>query len=851
MVCRRRAFELSSPKGVPFDMSTPWILYFLLATTALAQTPPYGLVERQKVSTLALSTSAPATEMSLRQTFAKRHTLGQVFLTHAGDGSGRLFWVGKGGLIQVWHPGEDKIRRAAMFLVLTDRVNYSHRESGLFSMAFHPDYASNGRFYVHYVYGELFSRVAEFRVSSANPDSADASSERVLLEVEQRVPSHFGGQLAFGPDGYLYIALGDGRTTDEKGLNLAQNPGYLQGSILCIDVDARTGDLAYGIPADNPLVGNKKGWREEIWAWGLRNPWRFSFDRKTGQLWAGDVGKHLGEEINLIEKGKNYGWPIMEGNHCSPTFPACDTADFALPFFVYEHRGAASITGGYVYRGSRLPELEGAYVYGDFVDGRIWALHHQDGKVLENRLLAVSSSNVASFGEDEAGEIYILGFDGPLYVLEDNPSMPVSDQLPRSLSSTGLFSQIQSQTPAPGLIPYSVNAQLWSDGAFKTRLLALPGEELIGFEADSFWRFPPGAVFVKNFYLEMERGNPASRRIVETRLLVRNNRGEAWTGLSYQWNEAGTEAELLEDSDIRNYAIVDADNPESGAEHTHYFPSRTECTLCHTRAAGYVLGFHTAQLNKLHMYGEIEDHQLRSFNHIGLFSENIGTDYGDLPWQPDPFDPRAGVKHRARSYLDANCAQCHRPLGTGRSNLDLRFSTALDQIHAVDVRPVVDEMGMDDVRLISPGAPERSLVYLRMLSLDEKRMPPLASSRVDVEGAELIRQWIASMPDRTHIGGEIEVEALSFRLLQNYPNPFNASTAIRYQLAQAARVRLAVFDLLGRKVKVLLHQDRPAGAHAVTWDGTDESGRAVASGVYFYRLELDLSARSHKMILLR
>ncbi len=835
-------------------MSTRCGFCFLIATiaSAAAQMSPYGLDERQANTSFAVLTSAPPTEMSLRQIFAKRYNRQPVALTHAGDGSQRLFWLGKEGIIQVWHPREDVIRKAAFFLVITDQVNSSYLESGLLSMAFHPNYASNGKFYLYYTHGELVSRISEFQVSSSNPDSADASSERILLEVEQYRASHFGGQLAFGPDGYLYIALGDGRFTDKDGVNLAQNPTILQGSILRIDVETRTGDLAYGIPPDNPFVGNTRGWREEIWAWGLRNPWRFSFDRQTGDLWAGDVGSHFWEEVNLIEKGKNYGWPIMEGNRCRPPATECDTAGFTLPVFTYEHRGSAAITGGYVYRGTRLPQLEGAYLYGDYIDGRIWALRYGDGQVLENRLIAVSSSTITSFGEDEMGEIYILGFNGPLYVLENSPSEAGPDQIPQTLSTSGLFSQITSQTSSPGLIPYSVNAQLWSDGASKTRLMALPGKQTVGFSPDGFWRFPLGAVFVKNFYLEMERGNPDSRHIVETRLLVKNARGEEWTGLSYQWNDEGTDAKLLEESHTETYTIVDAERPDGRSEQTHYFPSRTECTLCHTRAAGYVLGAHTAQLNKMHTYGDIEDHQLRSFNHIGLFgSLNIGEDYRDLPWQPDPFDSQVDVALRARSYLDANCAQCHRPQGTGRSNMDLRFSTSLDQTHTVDIPPALDDMGVENARLISPGAPERSVIYLRMLSLDEPRMPPLATSRVDWEGAELIRRWIRNMPGTTQIAVESNTEPLSFRLAQNYPNPFNPSTTIRYQLVRAAWVRLAVFDVLGRRIKTLVHQVRPAGDHAVSWDGTDNEGRPVGSGVYHYRLGTDSFNRTRKMVLLR
>ncbi len=813
-----------------------------------AQTPPYGINEGEANTSFAIRTSAPSTDMSLRQVFADRVGQLPVALTHAGDGSQRLFWLMKDGLIQVWHTDGDAVLSARLFLVIRDQVNSSHFESGLLSMAFHADYADNGRFFVYYTHGEVVSRISEFRVSNANPDSADASSERILLDIDQPSPSHFGGQLAFGSDGYLYVALGDGHGTDEDGVNLAQNPAFLQGSILRIDVDTRMGELPYGIPNDNPLVGNDRGWREEIWAWGLRNPWRFSFD-PAGELWAGDVGQHFWEEVNVVEKGRNYGWPIIEGNACNPPRTDCDAAGFAPPVFSYPHRGAAAMIGGFVYRGTRLPSLQGAYIYGDYVDGRIWALRRQAGHV-ENHLLAVSPSFITSFGEDESGEIYVLTSEGPTYVLEDMPSETEPEQIPLILSVSGLFSDVTLQTPASGLIPYSVNSPLWSDGADKTRLMVLPNQQLIGFSPDGPWRFPHGTVFVKNFYLEMVKGDPESRHIVETRLLVKNARGVEWSGLSYRWNDTGTDATLLDDSHSETYTIVDPESPDGHREQSYYFPSRAECNLCHTRAAGFVLGAHTAQLNRTHLYGDIRDQQLRSYDHIGLFGSNgLGED-GNLPSQPEPHDDDEDVARRARSYLDANCSQCHRPHSTGRSNMDLRFSTPLELTHTLNVKPALDELGVEEAALITPGAPERSLVYLRMLNVDESRMPPLATSVIDHEGAELIRRWISGM-GATHVAVENSAEPASFQLAQNYPNPFNPNTMISFSLPHGGPVELAVYNMAGQRVVTLVDGIRHAGSHEVVWNGRDDDGNAMASGVYLYRLQAAASVQVKSLLLIR
>ena len=425
----------------------------LVATTAssASQTLPYGIDERQDNTSFAFSTSAPSTEMSVRQTFADRVGQLPVGLTHAGDDSQRIFWLNKEGLIQVWHPHGDVVREARFFLVIRDRVNSSHFESGLLSMAFHPNYASNGLFYVYYTPGEVHSRISEFQVSSSNPDSADAASERIIMNVEQYTSSHFGGQLGFGPDGYLYVALGDGRHRDENGVNLAQNRAFLQGSILRIDVDTRTGELPYGIPEDNPFVGNGRDWREEIWAWGLRNPWRFSFDPETGELWAGDVGESFWEEVNLIEKGRNYGWPIMEGDGCSPPWIDCDHAGFTPPVFSYEHRGSAAVIGGPVYRGTRLPQLRGAFVYGDYIDGRIWALRYEN--VPGPRKSDSSPKGLLSGRVSESMklvEIYVLTSNGPTYVLDDSPSDVEFEQIALTLAASGIFGQITSQTRVAG-----------------------------------------------------------------------------------------------------------------------------------------------------------------------------------------------------------------------------------------------------------------------------------------------------------------------------------------------------------------------------------------------------------------
>lgn len=719
------------------------ILALVPLSSPLSQDLPYGLTERTpNTSFLVSTTEAPLVEMQLRRVFSALSFSQAVFLTHAGDGSDRLFVVEKSGRIQVF-PNTTGVDAAGTFLDIRSRVNAGPNEAGLLGLAFHPQYATNGKVYVSYTRGSLFSRISEFRVSQ-DPNAVDPATERVLLEVRQPAGNHNGGQISFGPDGFLYIALGDGGGANDVFGN-GQNPGTPLGAILRIDVDRTSGALAYAIPSDNPYAGNTFGWREEIWAWGLRNPWRFSFDRITGELWAGDVGQGRWEEIDLIEKGRNYGWNRMEGFHCFSPSSGCDTTGVSMPVAEYGHDEGRSITGGYVYRGPRLARLYGVYLYGDYVTRTIWGLRYEDGEVTETRTLARSASLIASFGEDEAGEVYVVGYDGRIYVFDERPGSPTPARIPDTIAGSGLYTDAAAQTPAPGIIPYSVNAQLWSDGLHKTRHIALPGTTRIGFSRDSHWAFPPDAALVKSFYLDFEAGNADSRRIVETRFLVKRTDGEAWDGFSYQWNEEGTDAVLLDSGRTVTYTITDPAAPGGQREQAYDFPSREDCLVCHTPAAGYVLGVRTAQLNGPHTYGDTRDHQLRALNHIGLFTEDIGEEYGEFPRLEDPTDAQATLEARARSYLDANCALCHFPGGTGRTNMDLRYATPLDEAGLVDVEPTLGTLGVDGAARILPGNPERSVLYLRMLDLGEFRMPQLATSVVDQEGAAVVRRWIENL----------------------------------------------------------------------------------------------------------
>ena len=338
-------------------------------------------------------------------------------IQNAGDGSDRIFVVEQRGVISVF-PNESDADEKGQFLDIRGKVDDSANEKGLLGLAFHPEFENNGYFYVNYTASNPSRTIiSRFQVFQDDENAADPGSETELLSYNQPLSNHNGGHVAFGPDGYLYIASGDGGGGGDPGNN-AQDRTNLLGAILRIDVDQPQNGNEYGIPADNPFVNNDEGFREEIFAYGLRNPWRFSFDAATEELWVADVGQSDREAIHIVENGLNYGWNMIEGSICYPPGSACDTEGLEMPVYEYDHSaGDRSITGGFVYRGSDFPQLDGLYIYGDFISGRIWALDVSDPQNPVNTELFNASFNIPSFGVDEQNEIYVAGFDGKIYRL--------------------------------------------------------------------------------------------------------------------------------------------------------------------------------------------------------------------------------------------------------------------------------------------------------------------------------------------------------------------------------------------------------------------------------------------------
>lgn len=360
--------------------------------------------------------SAAAVNLKITEAYPNLSFNKPLEYVHAGDNSDRVFVVEKTGKILVFK-NDPSVQSAQVFLDLTNLVDSRASEKGLLGLAFHPDYKNNGFFYVNYT-DQNNTVIARFKVDPADPNKGSKASKTVLMTFPQPYPNHNGGHLAFGPDGYLYIAVGDGGSEGDPHKN-GQNLKNVYGKILRIDVNTVAKGKSYGIPPDNPFAGNKNSFIEEIYAYGLRNPWKFSFDQQRGLLWAADVGQDKVEEIDIIKKGANYGWNIMEGSLCYPSSQSCNEAGLTLPVWEYQHPIGESITGGYAYYGSRTPSLKGSYVYGDFVSGMIWALQLGTDMTADNRTLLDTTFNISSFGLDQENELYIVDYNGKIYKLTE------------------------------------------------------------------------------------------------------------------------------------------------------------------------------------------------------------------------------------------------------------------------------------------------------------------------------------------------------------------------------------------------------------------------------------------------
>lgn len=613
---------------------------------------------------------------------------------------------------------------------------------GLVSFAFHPQFATNvARRWVFIVYnarksGEATttSYLSRFTFRPGNNLVVDPASEVVLLKQTQTSSwLHHFGNIVFGPDGYLYLGSGDG--TLNGGANIATIPaqllGDLRGKVLRIDVNVPAGaNPPYKIPPDNPWR-TTAGARPEIYAVGVRNPWRFDFDPASKRLWLGDVGDATWEEIDDITRGGNYGWPIFEGNDCRPKRPAGQdcTRPQTPPAFQVGHNGRsiASI-GGRVYNGSLLPALRGRFIFGIWGAGEIYSIV-PNGNAYKTELLLSGAPKINLFFTDAQGELYGTGAQaGTIYKMEPNGTSAGGGNIPQLLSQTGCVQPGNPKAAAPGLIPFQVNNQLWSDGAAKQRWLALPNGRGITIRADGDFAFPVGTVLMKTFY--------AQNKPFETRQLKLHNNGQ-WAGYTYQWNAAGTDATLVP-AEGQTIPVQMA----PGRTISWKLPGRGECLICHTSAAAFALGPEIAQLNSLYTYpGGIVGHQLKTWDHIGLFTNALAKPVKDLPALSPMNAAYQSNIQRSRSYLHANCSYCHRPGVPLRANIDFRYGTAVTAMNACNAPTRIDDLGVAGAQILKPGDASHSLISIRMGRRGAGQMPPLATTLVD-PARLVINAWI-------------------------------------------------------------------------------------------------------------
>ena len=659
-------------------------------------------------------------------------------------------------------------------------------DSGLLGLAFHPDFASNHYMYVWYAWvppGTVEGNPTQRpRTDKPNHDrlsrfTLDADgvaipgSELVLIDQETHVVWHKGGGMFFHPkNGFLYITVGD----DEDGSNSQRIDLNLLGGLLRIDVDERGGNIShpiprqpangktahYFIPNDNPFV-KQPNVLEEFYGIGLRSPHRMTYDAPSNRIFIGDVGDATREEVDIIEPtdppGLNFQWPRVEGlqGDLTPPFIGVNKR----PIIDYDHGEGSAIIGGYVYRGKMwADDLGGRYLFGDNGTGKIWALDERTTPPSKTQLCLMpfgpgpnSGSNytgLSSFGMDAEGEVYMCQMSsevGHIFRLQRTGPPSVRKPFPRLLSQTGAFSDTARLIPAPGLVPYNVNSPLWSDGAAKSRWIALPQGQKIGFAPKGEWSFPNGTVFVKHFELPVDERNPQVRRRLETRLLVRDATGSAY-GVTYKWRADNSDADLLTESVTEQVPVVGAEGKTRNQ--TWYYPSQNDCIRCHTPAAGFVLGPKTRQLNGSFAYlsSGVTDNQMRTWNHLAMFDAAIDeAKIAALDRMVPISDATASLEQRAKSYLDANCSQCHRPGGV-HALWDARYDTPLASAAILNAN-TINKLGLSGARVIRPGDVSHSLVYLRMNSLDPAaKMPPLARNKIDANAVTAFEQWIAGLP---------------------------------------------------------------------------------------------------------
>src|SRR5450432_3659735 len=661
----------------------------------------HGLVERVENTTCFLEGAPPVEIVPVGQADACAELSAPNAVRIVPDGD-QLALVESEGLVRAFAPDGDG-SDARTVLDLSGLV----RLHGLRAAAFRQD---NAALFVSYVPVDSPLRLEVARYGLDAKGVAQTATRQTLVTLPLLDETRSGGALAFLLDGTLVVALGDGGDSVS-----AADPSLLPGKLLRLDVSGASG---YAVPADNPFAAAPTT-AHEVYALGLLAPTSCGLDRVTGHLWCADAGDPKNDHLLLITPGATL-----------------------RPILSYPRQGCGAVIGS-VSRDARLPDIQGALVFGDGCSRTLQALRFDGSLVLSQADIATLPVDLAAFGEDPSGTMLAVDASGAVHALVRPATTPPA--FPTTVSASGCIADMATHTPAASLIPFEVRAPLWSDGARKHRFISLPGKETIGFTETGAWQFPVGTIFMKEFALDDDNDAQTADPIMETRFLIHRT-DSAWEGFSYMWDRDHRDAFLLEGAEIGSYAMKPGQVDSSGASiHRHTFPDRSQCLLCHNPASGRALGLQTGRMNTDHDYGGFVENQLSAMDYVNLFTDPLPKPPSELPRFAEPSDETAPLEDRARAWLYANCSHCHRPGGTSPVPLDFRYESALGDTHACGVTPRYKLSQLPNARIIDPGNSANSELFFRLSRRDQNQMPPIASLIVDPNGVDVMQRWIDSL----------------------------------------------------------------------------------------------------------
>ncbi len=754
------------------------LYFFLVVFSVLTQ----GLAREPWTQSALYGSPEPPKPFTTERVFPQLQFDQPVELLPLGD-TGRMLLLEVGGKIFTFEDSP-MCDHADLALDLTQQIDNFGRALGI---GVPPDLAEKLEVYVCYAGNPVArpdgTRLSRFRVSLGDVPKLDPASEEVLLTWASG--GHNGCAIRFDREGLLYFSAGDGaRPYPPDEYDVSQDLSDLRATICRIDVNRREEGKGYAIPPDNPFRSTPSA-RAEIWAYGFRNPWRFSIDLATGKLLCGDVGWELWELIHDVQRGGNHGWSLYEGPQPIRSDIKPGPTPIIKPVIAYPHSEGLSVTGGTVYRGATLPELQGTYLYGDYVTGLLWGLRMNGDQIVSNTLLAETGLKIITFTETRDREVLVVSFDGGIYRLIKNSVADQPSTFPRRLSETGLFASTTDLTPNPGVLPYKITAHAWQNGAERQFVVAVPQTLPIQLNAQQRnWKYPTGTAFGNTISQRAVIEDRIENRRIETQVLVFD--GVSWQPYTYAWNREQTDAHLVEAEGGHSEFLVMGTDENNEAAQPWRFHSRAECRACHSNQAGGAVAFTLANLASIAGLSSTTDPASMLVS-CGLV-EKVPPALRSIERMVDPADAGANIETRARSYLAANCAHCHCRGGGGTVALDVSFGNASDAIFAIDFPATQGTFAMESAKVIVPGNPYRSVLYYRMATSGTGHMPKLWPRDNDRLGLSVIHDWIASLENASQLHRPETRRAESSDMKVSGETQVDVSTALAmvHQLDQIA-----------------------------------------------------------------